>query len=140
MEKEVTVSLNEKIYQQIQDIVGYCKVSGLVISKELPINEEEVINSALHYYLRRLENMASYLKVETRALNLKSGTKIKNNLKHIATMKKLKQREIADLTGIDQATLSTIFNNHNQPSIEYFLRLWTVLGCPDIEDCFYRET
>ena len=65
--------------------------------------------------------------------------KVKNRFKEILQRIGMKQKELAELTGIDNATISFILTNRNQPSIEYFLRIWTVLGCPPVEDVFYRE-
>ncbi len=45
----------------------------------------------------------------------------------------------SEITKIEPSNISLIFRNKNQPSLDYFLRIWIALGCPPISDCLYRE-
>lgn len=141
MEKDISVSvnINPKFYKKICEIIGYSKVTKMTKDADLPTTENEVINAALFHYFKRIDTINSFHNIDRRALNLEEGTKVQNRFKEVLKMIGMKQKELAELTGIDDATISTILSNRNQPSMEYFLRIWTVLGCPPIEDVFYRE-
>lgn len=135
----VTVNLSMKNYVDIQNLIGFCKINNLALNTGLPTTDEELINAALFNYLDKIETIVSYYKIEKRAQKVDEELKVKNRFKEILQMVGMKQKELAELTGIDNATISFILTNRNQPSIEYFLRIWTVLGCPPVEDVFYRE-
>ena len=136
---KLNVNINGKLYKNLKDILGYTETVLKISNKELPTTDEEIINAALFHYFNTIDNIKSFYSIDRRALNLEEGTKIQNRFKEILKMIGMKQKELANLTGIDDATISTILSNKNQPSMEYFLRIWTVLGCPPIEDIFYRE-
>lgn len=135
----LTVDITMKNYVNIKNLIGYCKYNNLIISENLPTTDEEIINAALFSYFEKIETIVRYYNVDKSALNLEEGTKIKNRIKEILKMTGMKQKELSELTGIETATLSAMLSNRNQPSIENFLRIWTVLGCPPIEEVFYRE-
>ena len=141
MEKDINISvdINPKLYRKIVEIIGYSKVTKMTKDADLPMTEGEVVNAALYYYFKRIETINSFHNIDRRALNLEEGTKVQNRFKEIIKNIGMRQKELAELTGIDDATISTILSNKNQPSMEYFLRIWTVLGCPPVEDVFYRE-
>ena len=136
---ELNVKINCDLYKKVREILGYTNTLVSFKDKDLPLTDEEIINSALFYYFEKMDTVMGFHKIYKRALNLDEGTKIKNRFKDILKMIGMKQKELAELTGIDSATLSTMLANKNQPSIEYFLRIWSVLGCPPIEEVFYRE-
>lgn len=141
MEKDIpiNVNVNPKFYRKMAEIIGYSKVTKMTKDADLPTTENEVINAALYHYFKRIETINNFHNIDRKALNLEEGMKIKNSFKQILKNIGMKQKELAELVGIDEATLSTILSNKNQPSMEYFLRIWTVLGCPPIEDILYRE-
>ena len=141
MENKISISvkIQPELYKRICETIGYSKVSKMIKDKELPTTEEELINAALYYYFKRTDTILSFHNIERRALNLDEDSKVKNRFKETIKKIGMKQKELSELTGIDEATVSLILSNRNQPSMEYFLRIWTVLGCPPIEDVFYRE-
>ena len=141
MEKDInlSVNINPKLYRKMAEIIGYSKVTKMIKDADLPTTENEVINAALYHYFKRIETINSFHNIDRKALSLDESMKIKNSFKQILKNIGMKQKELAELVGIDEATLSTILSNKNQPSMEYFLRIWTVLGCPPIEDILYRE-
>ena len=134
----VTVDITMKNYANIQNLIGYCKINNLSVGTELPTTDEELINAALYGYFEKIDTIVSFYNIDRRAQKV-GESKVKNRFKEILKMIGMKQKELAELTGIDDATISFILSNRNQPSIEYFLRIWTVLGCPPVEDIFYRE-
>jgi DNA-binding Xre family transcriptional regulator len=64
---------------------------------------------------------------------------IKNNIKKIMKEKKITQKELSEITGIDKSNLSIYMNNKSQPSIEFFLRIWHALDYPSLNEILYRE-
>jgi|GEM_PF-6923878 len=64
---------------------------------------------------------------------------IKNNMKKIMKERKITQKELSEMTGIDKSNLSIYMNNKSQPSIEFFLRIWHALDYPPLNEILYRE-
>lgn len=135
----LSIQINADLYTKIRDAIGYCKTRSHYKKGDFPRTDEEIVNAALYYYFEKLDTLINFYKVDNRALALGNEQKIKNRFKEILKKTGMKQKELAELTGIDEATISTMLSNKNQPSVEYFLRIWSVLGCPPIEELFYRE-
>ncbi len=53
--------------------------------------------------------------------------------------RKMIQKELSELTGIDKSNLSIYMNNKSQPSIEFFLRIWHALEYPPLTELLYKE-
>ncbi len=64
---------------------------------------------------------------------------IKNNMKKIMKERKMTQKELSEMTGIDKSNLSIYMNNKSQPSIEFFLRIWHALDYPPLNEILFRE-
>jgi len=137
--KVINVEIDMELYDKVKSLIGYCQYNNLILKDDLPTTDNDLINDALYFYFKRIDTITGFYNIDRKALNLEEGMKIKNRFKEILINIGMKQKELSDLVGIDGATLSTIMSNKNQPSMEYFLRIWTVLGCPPIEDVFYRE-
>ena len=133
----VNVNINKELYEKVRDVIGYSKSMRIIKDKELPLTDEEVINSALFYYFYKMETLLGLHTVERNKYT--NDGKVKNRFKEIVKQVDMKQRELAVLTGIDDATISQILGNRNQPTIDNFLKMWIVLGSPPIEEVFYRE-
>jgi DNA-binding Xre family transcriptional regulator len=65
--------------------------------------------------------------------------RLMNRFKEIASKKGISQKQMAEMTNIDPANISYIWRNRNQPSLDYFLRIWIALGYPPLNKCLYRE-
>lgn len=65
--------------------------------------------------------------------------RLMNRFKEISTKKGISQKQMSDLTGIDPSNISYIWRNRNQPSLDYFLRIWIALGYPSLNKCLYRD-
>lgn len=79
-----------------------------------------------------------FCEIKTKGLR-KPKSKIRNNFKGIMKQLGIKQLELSELTGITESELSLALNNKRPLSFEYFMLIWTSLGCPAIEKCFYLE-
>ena len=133
----VTVNVNKHLYEKVRDAIGYSKSVRMFKDRDLPITDEEVINSALYYYFEKMETVLGLHTVEKSKYT--HNGKVKNRFKQILKQVDMKQRELATLTGIDDATVSQVLSNRNQPTVDNFLKMWAVLGNPPIEEIFYRE-
>ena len=133
----VTVNVNKELYEKVRDVIGYSKSMKMINNKDLPITDEEVINSALFYYFQKMETVLGLHTIEKSKYTCEG--KVKNRFKEMVKEAGIKQRELANLTGIDDASISQILSNRNQPTIDNFLKMWIVLGSPPIEEVFYRE-
>jgi DNA-binding XRE family transcriptional regulator len=65
--------------------------------------------------------------------------RLKNRIKEIIDKKGITQARLSEMTGIDPSNISQIVRNKNQPSLDYFLRIWIALGTPPINKILYRE-
>nr|WP_285890923.1 helix-turn-helix transcriptional regulator [Mesobacillus maritimus] len=70
---------------------------------------------------------------------IKSDGVIKNNIKKLMKKRKMTQKELSEMTGIDKSNLSIYMNNKSQPSIEFFLRIWHALEYPPLTELLYKE-
>ncbi len=63
-----------------------------------------------------------------------------NRFKEIAADQNVSQRDVVRMTGINQSSVSQIFNNRNEsnPRLDTFFKIWVVLKCPPINQCLYR--
>lgn len=137
---KLEITIDEKTYEKINDIVNYSKLRQRYMPEhDFPLTHEEVVKSAVFQYFRKLDLIYSTV-IDRKKYNLKKSTALRNNIKdYIKDVKGIKQKDLSDMTGIDPAAISNILSNRNQPSMDYFLRIWIALGCPPIEDLFYRD-
>lgn len=135
---ELNVKLKLETVERINEIVAYSKFRKKYTKQDLPMSPEDVIKAALDEYIKKVDLI--YRNVINASLyNLKVDAPIKNNIKKLMIEADLNQKEFSELCSIYAGTISHILSNRNQPSMDYFLRIWAVLGCPPIEHCFYRE-
>ena len=130
------VYLNKKIVDDIQLMNEYRKVKSLIYnpSRKPRSIEEFVVGSTI----LQLESMQK----QNRLSGIEELTKpfsIKNKLKEFADVKNITQKMVSEATGIALSNINNIWNNKTQPSLDYFLRLWFVFGCPPFEKILYRE-
>jgi DNA-binding Xre family transcriptional regulator len=137
--KKIEVKLSEDVIQEINALIEYGK-TNLRYTDEIdpPVDYDEFINAAIFYYLQRIEKL-KILTISGKLHQLNKPYKLRNKFKEIAKQKGIRPIDISELTGIDKANISTILNNKNQPSLDYFVRIWVVLGCPPIEEVLYRD-
>jgi DNA-binding XRE family transcriptional regulator len=135
---KLAISVKKETYDRIINYIDYFNLRNTLVKDEKPeMNIENFIKGAIIDELIELEALMNPVVIKNSDL-AKEG-KLKNNLKKIAREDGIKNLDISELTGIDKTTLSQIFNNHQQPSLDYFLRIWSVLGYPPLRRCFYRE-
>lgn len=136
---EIKIEINEETYSIVKNLVNYENLKNNIMQNErLPINESDIVKAALNYYLHDVRNFYKQ-KIGSQKGNLLVSRNLKNRIQEIIDKLNLKQKDLVELTGIDKANISIILNNHSQPSMDYFIRIWLALDCPNIEDMFYYE-
>lgn len=134
-----TISVSDETARKIDEYKNFLNAKNKLRFTDLPyINEEDVIKGALDTLFLVIERFYEFDK-ESKFFNLKPKAKIKNRFREIAMKSGYDQATVSKLTGIDQPSVHRIMNNKNQPSIDYFIRIWIVLDRPPIEDIFYPD-
>ena len=140
MENKVfySIAVGEETAKKIQDCAEFLNRRNAfnLNNKEL-VTEEDIIKGAIHKYFQFMEKYYVFDKEEQ--IKLSNKAKIKNRFREIAMQQGVDQATICKLTGITPANISRVFNNGNQPSIDYFFRIWIALDRPPIEDIFYAD-
>lgn len=135
---KITIELEGETYRFIQDIKMYENLRHKLKKEGQFVNEEDIIKSAIYIFINNIQNFykQNIIQVDD---ELGKPYKLKNRIKEMRKEQGLSQTDLSMLSGIDKSNLSLIENNHNQPAMDYFLRLWIALNCPPIEDIFYRQ-
>lgn len=137
---KLTVEINKKDYENCKKLVNYINTYNKLHRKEAECaTVEKFIAGSLNKYVEYIETFNPHIisSDDPNEVNNNEG-KLQNRLKDFLKERKIKQVELAKLTNIDEATISLIMKNRNQPSIDHFLRIWFALGQPPIGDIFYR--
>jgi len=136
--KEITILLPSKTVEQIQQIIRLENALNSMRSKEhrqLTYDIEDFITGCVNKQLAHIDMARDLAKYE----ELGNARKLKNRIKEVAESKGWNQKGLVEVTGINKGTMSTIFSNAHQPTSDYLLRIWIALGCPPLQELFYRE-
>lgn len=135
--KEITIQLNDKIYEQIREITELENLINRHRDKNRSDNyktEEFVVGCILD----KIEQIKHFNKVNPFIEN-NTQPKIKNRFKEIAKSKNIYIKDVADQLNMQPPNISKIFNNVSQPRLELFIKIWIVLGSPPLHQCIYLE-
>lgn len=134
--KKVTIFLNGNLYKELLDIVEYRNKRILVDNEEKKATSiEEFVTGSVIQVLKWIKSEDSLAGND----DLGKPYRLKNRFKEIAEKKRIRGKDLSELTNIHQGNISIIFQNRSQPSLDYFLRIWIALGCPPLNECLYRE-
>ncbi|MGG4438354.1 helix-turn-helix transcriptional regulator [Priestia megaterium] len=136
--KEISIHLSKEVVDQINNILQLENSLNHVIKSrnhKPTYDIEDFIIGCIHKQLAHIDMIRDLEAYE----HLGETRQLKNRIKEVAESKGWNQKRLTEVTGINKGTASTIFSNNHQPSIDYFLRIWIALGCPPIEELFYRE-
>lgn len=137
----VTVVFDVDTISKMTALINWENADNQLHKKNLKgekVTIQNFIKGSVKKEIERLE-IINEIFCELKTKPLRSPKKIKNNFKEILKLSGLKQQDLSDLTGISNSELSIVLNNKRFISMEYFLLIWTSLGCPPIEKCFYIE-
>lgn len=129
------IEVNNITAKKLAEVAQYETLQRKLRGEDNIVDVEDVIKAALYDYLTKVYN---YNKV---ASNKELGLpyQVKNRFKEEMQKQNIKSKDLAKITEIPEPNLSKIINNKSQPSLDYFLRIWTTLGCPEITHVVYRE-
>ena len=133
-----TISVNEDTAKQIRYYSDFMnRRNSFLENKKAMVTDEDIIKAALFQFFEILDKYYEFENPDNIQLSPKS--KIKNKFREIAMREGIDQSTISKVTGIERANISRVFNNRNQPSMDYFFRIWLALERPPIEELFYEE-
>ncbi|WCK52813.1 helix-turn-helix transcriptional regulator [Aneurinibacillus sp. Ricciae_BoGa-3] len=142
MEKRTfTIELTDTVAEKLELLTNFTNYM-LRDKYPEPMTVEENIAGAVAYYLMMYFPHVSgeTTKDVMKLFPLGTDAPLKNRIKEELEKRKVSQNAVARELNISKSTLSAILNNRNQPSLDVFLRIWTMLGCPSLDSILYRES
>lgn len=134
--KEVIIHLKDDIILELERITQYRKLRTLNFSEKDDYHTmEDFIVGCICHYLRTLKNQIDLSGLD----DLGKPYRLKNKFKEYMDKKGIIPADLAKETGIGASNISLILKNKNQPSLDYFLRIWMALQCPPLDRILYRE-
>lgn len=133
------IQLKDETIEKINELIALENLVNKYQDKNRPsINIEDFIKSSVVFSIKHMEGFGELINIS--GLNTdENNFNYKNRFKEIMKQKGMKQVELSKRTNIHSSNLSQILNNVNQPRLDYFLRLWIVLGCPPMHECIYQD-
>jgi DNA-binding Xre family transcriptional regulator len=133
--ERINIHLKKEIVNDIQKILDYKHARDFLFKKEANYtNIENFIVGCVCYYLRQINGIKDLSGIA----DLGKPFQLENKLGELLDQKRMSQKELSDLTGIAPSNINNFVKNKNQPSVDYFLRIWIALECPPLEWMFER--
>lgn len=134
--KKFEILLKSEVVNKIEKVTLYKNISDELFNEGSEhFSVEDFIIGCVYHYIKTIESNNSMSGLN----DLGKPYKLKNRFKEIIKEKKISQKELAEKTQINAGNISQILNNNNQPSLDYFLRIWIALDYPRLDWCLYRE-
>jgi hypothetical protein len=135
--KKVNLYLSDDVLSKLEKFVSIENQKNLLWKKERKqyIQVTDFIAGLIIDFFDEVENNAQVSGYD----DLGKPYRLQNRFKEIATKKGLSQQRVSELTNIDPSNISYIWRNKNQPTLDYFLRIWIALDYPPLNKCLYRE-
>ncbi|PKR82873.1 helix-turn-helix domain-containing protein [Heyndrickxia camelliae] len=134
--KKFDVLLKKETVDKIDKITMFKNVKDELFKGESEhFSVEDFIVGCVYHYIELIESNREIAGFH----DLGRPFKLRNRFKEIIKEKGINQKQLGDMTQINAGNISQILNNHNQPSLDYFLRIWIALECPRLDWCLYRE-
>jgi hypothetical protein len=135
--KKVNLYLSDDVLSKLEKFVSIENQKNLLWKKERKqyIQVADFIAGLIIDFFDEVENNAQVSGYD----DLGKPYRLQNRFKEIATKKGLSQQRVSELTNIDPSNISYIWRNKNQPTLDYFLRIWIALDYPPLNKCLYRE-
>lgn len=134
---KVDCFFKKSTYEQMKKVVEFENSKNTIFKPERSSNNEvsDFVNGCVVTYLKRIYGQDNFIPFD----HIGNSGKLKNKIKDYMERKGIKQKELSTLAQVDESNLSRILNNKSQPSLDNFLRIWTALDCPPLEEILYRE-
>jgi DNA-binding XRE family transcriptional regulator len=134
----ITIEMSEETYNKISSLVHVINYLNRNIEKE--ITPERFLKGSLAYYLDRFYGIANQDYNNSDLINLGNPfTPLRIEIEKYVINLGLPLTTIAKQLNISKATLKSIMENKHQPSLDIFIRLWVLIGCPPLHEILYRE-
>jgi predicted XRE-type DNA-binding protein len=135
--ERIYIHLKKDIIKDIEAIIEFKDKKDFLFNKEENYTSiENFIVGCVCYYLRQIKNIDDLSGIN----DLGKPFQLENKIGQLLEQKRMSQKELSDLTGIAAPNINNFVKNKNQPSLDYFLRIWIALGCPPLEWMFHRIT
>ncbi|MEI2465015.1 helix-turn-helix domain-containing protein [Niallia taxi] len=133
--RELVIHLKEETMKDIELLVIYQNAKTLLFHDSKQTNTiEDFVTGCIHHYIDRVKHQ-----IDLSGINdLGKPYRLQNHLKEYIDKKGISQAMLAERTGIGASNLSLIMKNKNQPSLDYFFRIWIALECPPLDKILYR--
>jgi predicted XRE-type DNA-binding protein len=164
----ITVRFKKENFEKLLSYTNYANVEAKIRKIDVEYTPEDFIKGATMYFINAMlddiepnkpdiikklyETLPEFVPILIEATKqledspkqdieqlIKCDGEIKNNIKKLMKERKMIQKELSELTGIDKSNLSIYMNNKSQPSIEFFLRIWHALEYPPLTELLYKE-
>lgn len=164
----ITIRFKKENFEKLLSYTNYANVEAKIRKIDVEYTPEDFIKGATMYFINAMlddiepnnpeiikklyETLPEFVPILIEATKqledspkqdieqlIKCDGAIKNNIKQLMKDRKMTQKELSELTGIDKSNLSIYMNNKSQPSIEFFLRIWHALEYPPLTELLYKE-
>jgi DNA-binding Xre family transcriptional regulator len=135
--ERINIHLKKEIVKDIEKILEFKHARDFLFEKETNYTSvEDFIVGCVCYYLRQIKS-----NIDLSGINdLGRPFRLENKIGELLEQKRMSQKDLSDLTGIAPPNINNFVKNKNQPSVDYFLRIWIALECPPLNWMFYRIT
>jgi DNA-binding XRE family transcriptional regulator len=134
---ELNIKLKKNTFQKINEYITYQNLRNDIKDRNKPIdlNVDDFVTGCVNAYLNKLK----YIETLGGLDDLGKPFRLKNKFKELMIKRGLSQNDVAKATGINPVNIGKIFSNQNQPSLDFYIRLWIFFDCPPIDKVLYRE-
>jgi DNA-binding Xre family transcriptional regulator len=134
--KQIKLYLKKDIINEIEEILKFREVRDILQEENnRHVSIEEFIIGCTCFYLRQLRTIDDLADIR----NLGKPFQLKNRIGELLEKKGWSQKDLVEKTGINAGNINNILKNKNQPSLDYFFRIWIALNCPPLSEILYRE-
>jgi DNA-binding Xre family transcriptional regulator len=135
--ERINIHLKKEILNDIEKILEYKHVRDFLFEKETNHSSiENFIVGCVCYYLRQIKGIRDLSGID----ELGKPFQLENKIGELLEQKRMSQKQLSDMTGIAPPNINNFVKNKNQPSLDYFLRIWIALECPPLTWMFHRIT
>ncbi len=132
---EIKIDLTEGTIQKIEEMLMMTNIfNEYKYAKKSEWDIESFIKGCVN---REIQRYDQYYEFKDKVYNPKAT--LKNNFEKMRKENGYSQTQLAEVTGIQQTSLSKILNNKGQLRIDSFFRLWIAFDCPPIQKCIDFE-
>lgn len=137
--KKIIIELSDENYEKSLNLVHVLNYLNKNHRNEISI--EELIEASLFNYLERFyDHLVSEHKYEELVSLGNPNYHLRFNLERYIEDKGLPLTHMAKQLKISLGALKGIIDNKHMPSVDIFIRLWVLIGCPPLQEILYRET